>query len=325
MPRTRLDPLITFGVPLDGGGIQIPNRGTDWFVSTFNNINTLTAGLSLGNDSNSGKSWDRPLLTMGEALDRAKTHDRIFFVGKITEELVGSNLKFDISIIGCGGTHHADQPGTAPALYDYGSAVWAPPSSPTATTPLIEVRGRGWKFYNILFDVPVDDAAIKLVRNASSGTSEYDSSHAVVYGCRFTDGDIAIENSGGAGFVRVERCQFQRLNATSSSAGIKCTSTSVAVPLNWVIRENEFHNNSSHILSSMSYSTIRGNTFGIFSQTLSIDIDDQPSANQGTGNVIWGNYLSGTYGATAYPPGTGNEWAGNFNSLSGGVTAADPV
>lgn len=284
---------------------------TAWYVDTFS-----------GGTNNDGRSADAAFSTMSAALSAAQTNDVIFFKGDVREELVGSNLKFDITIVGTGGTHHADQPTSA---YDPGAAVWRPPASPTATTPLIEVRGRGWTFINILFDCPVDDAAIKLVRNASSGTDEYDSSHARIIGCRFTDGDIGIENSGGASFVRVSGCQFQRLNATSSSAGIKCTSTSVAVPLNWVIEDSEFHNNSSHILSSMSYSSIRDNTFGRFSQTLAIDIDDQPSANQGEYNVIWGNYLSGTYGLTAYPAGTNNEWAGNFNSLSGGVTAADPA
>lgn len=318
MPRERQrgrpvgDRLLSYGL-LPGADQVIPGRGNDWFVDTYN-----------GYTGAPGTSWDKALKTMAAALDKAETHDRIFFVGDIREEIDGSNLKFDISIIGCGATHHPDQPGSGSTLYDPAGACWRPPSSPTATTPLIEVRGRGWKFFNILFDCPVDAAAIKLMRNASSGTDEYDSSHAWVVGCRFTDGKVGIENSGGASFVKVLNNEFQRLTE-SGGAGIKCTSTSVAVPLNWVIKDNHFHNNASHILSSMSYSTIKGNTFGRFTATLSVDIYDQPSAGQGEYNYIWGNALSGTYGATAYPAGSNNEWGGNFNSLSGGVTAADPV
>ena len=175
-----------------------------------------------------------------------------------------------------------------------------------------------------MFDCPVDEAAIYLERNALSGTSEYDASHAVVEGCRFTSGLLGIKNAGGCSYVRVNGNHFEALSG-SGAAGIKCTSTAVAVPLAWIIEKNYFFNNASHILSSMSYSTIRDNVFGRFTATLSIDIDDQPSANQGEYNVITRNYLSGTYGATAYPPGSNNEWAGNNNSLSGGVTDADPA
>jgi hypothetical protein len=304
--------MTVFDVPLKGSGL-IPAIRRPLYVDTFN-----------GSDSDSGESWKSAFATMSKALTVAETGETIYFVGDVREELTGSNLKFDISIIGAGRTHHADQPGSGSTLYHPGASVWRAPASPTATTPLIKVRGRGWRFVNILFDVPIDAAAIYLERNASSGTDEYDAGHAIIEDCRFTDGKVAIENAGGAGFVTVRGNRFQRLTE-SGGAGIKCTSTSVAVPLNWVIEDNHFHNNASHILSSMSYSTIRRNVFGRFTATLSVDIDDQPSANQGEYNVITQNYLSGTYGATAYPPGTNNEWAGNNNVLAGGLTAADPA
>jgi hypothetical protein len=318
MPRARQrgvpigNRLLQFGL-LPNSGVSIPQRGDVWYVDTFN-----------GKVGAPGTSWDSALSTMAAALSKAQTHDTVCFVGDVREEITGSNLKFDITIIGCGMPHHADQPGSGSTLYDPASSMWRAPASPTATTPLLKVRGRGWKFINIAFDCPVDAAAVYLERNASSGTDEYDSSHAQFINCRFTDGKVGIENAGGASHVRVKDCWFTGLTE-SGGAGIKCTSTSVAVPLRWRIEDNQFHNNASHILSSMSYSTIKGNTFGRFTATLSIDIDDQPSANQGEYNVIWMNYLSGTYGQTAYPPGSNNEWGGNANSLSGGWTAADPA
>lgn len=285
-------------------------RGANWYVNTQNAAN------------GDGRSWDQAFTLMASALAAAGTNDTIYFVGDVREELTGSNLVFDLTIVGCGNRpHHPDLPA---AGYNVGGACWRPPASPTAATPLIKVRGRGWKFVNILFDCPVDEAAVYLERNALSGASEYDASHASFYGCRFTSGLIGIKNAGGCAYVTVEGNEFVAMSG-SGAAAIKCTSTAVAVPLSWIIRDNEFHNNASHILSSMSYSTIKGNTFGRFTATLAIDIDDQPSANQGEYNVIYGNYLSGTYGATAYPPGSNNEWGGNYNVLSGGVTAADPV
>lgn len=273
-----------------------------------------------GNDGNDGVSWSKAVKTMSKALDLVTTNGTIYFVGDVREELVGSNLKFDVTIVGAANKpHHADSPATG---YNTGASAWRPPASPTATTPLLKVRGRGWKFVNILFDCPVDAAAVYLERNALSGTSEYDASHASFYGCRFDSGKVGIENAGGASFVRVEDCEFYRLTE-SGGAGIKCTSTSVAVPLNWQILRNHFNNNASHILSSMSYSRIEGNIFGRFTATLSVDLDDQPSANQGEYNVITGNYLSGTYGVTAYPAGSNNEWAGNENVAA--RTTADPT
>ena len=275
-----------------------------------------------GSDGNSGANWDQPLKTMSKALDLVETNGKIYFVGDVREELTGSNLKFDVSIIGAGNRpHHPDSPATG---YNTGASCWRPPAVPTTATPLLKVRGRGWHFENILFDCPVDAAAVYLERNALSTTSEYDASHATFKNCRFDSGLVGIENAGGCGYVEVDHCRFYRMSG-SGSAGIKCTSTSVAVPLNWEIHDNIFQGNTSHILSSMSYSAIYGNIFGNASETLIVDIYDQPSAGQGEYNVITMNHLSGTYEAAGYPAGSNNEWGGNFNSLTGGVTAADPA
>jgi hypothetical protein len=301
--KFNTDDSLTLNGPVTGA-----IAGTHRYVDTVN-----------GDNTNDGLSWATPYATMAKALTVVETYDHIHFVGDVREELTATNLAFDVTIQGHGNRHRHPGWGTAP-----GSATWRPPASPTATTPLLKVRAQGWRFIDILFDCPVDSAAIYLERNALSGTSEYDAGHAEFYRCRFESGKWGIQNAGGSGFVGVYGCKFYRLTE-SGGAGIICTSTSVAVPLNWEIKGNHFANNASHILSSMSYSLIKDNAFGRFTATLAIDIDDQPSANQGEYNIITGNYLSGTYGATAYPPGSNNEWAGNFNSLSGGVTADDPA
>lgn len=280
--------------------------GDVWYVDTLN-----------GHASYGGRSWSDAFLTMSAALDAAQTYDTILVRGDVREELTASATKFDITIVGAGNRPRHANSGYA------GAAVWRPPASPTAATPLLKVRAQGWTFVNLLFDCPVDAAAIYLERNAIDGVAngEYDPSHASFIGCRFDSGLVGIQNVGGAGYVLVEDCRFYRLSG-SGAAGIKCTSTATAVPLNWQIRNNSFIHNASHILSSMSYSEITGNFFGRFTATLSIDIDDQPSANQGEYNIITGNYLSGSYAATAYPPGSNNEWAGNQNVA--GITTADP-
>lgn len=323
MPRRRLDPLVTFGVPFTGGGLALPGRGNDWFVSTFD-----------GNDGDTGKSWERALATMGEALDRAQTHDRIFFVGKVAEEVVGSNLKFDISIIGCGGLHHADQPGSGSDLYDYGAASWVAPSSPTAATPLIEVNGRGWKFINIMFDCPVDAAAILLMNNSGSGLTEEDASHGVVSNCVFQQGKYGIQVEGPIGNYTVKDSEFAILSV-SGGCGI-FADTDGGPNYRWKIRNNIFvpaattegnKGNQSHIDLALFSSSIRGNEFGTVEATGKyIDLTG------GQDNIVTENYLMGTYDTSDYVPATGDGWVGNWSADTGqtevgaeGITIAVPA
>lgn len=265
-----------------------------------------------GSNNNDGRSWQTAKLTIAAAVALMGEGDRLYISGKFREEVVLSNLLGGISIIGADDRlpAHADSPWPS-------GASWMPPASPTAATPLLTLRSQGVTLENILFDAPVDAAAVKLERNALEGNNEYDASHAHIKNCRFTSGLTGIQNAGGCSFVIVEECRFYDL-----TDAITCTSTAVAVPLRWIIRRNEFVNNANHIRSSLSQSIIRENTFGKFS---ALSIDPAFNAAQGGDNVIWGNYLAGTYADEDYVPGTDNEWAGNFNSLAGGVTADDPA
>ena len=269
--------------------------GKSYYVDTFN-----------GGTANDGLSWRTSLSTMAAALTLAQTGDTIFFRGNVREEIVGSNLKFDITIVGVGGLHHPDQPA---AGYDYGSATWRPPASPTAATPLLKVRGRGWRFVNIFFDCPVDSAAVYLERNALSDVSEYDASHAVFSGCRFVDGKWAIQDVGGCYNVTVKDCQFKAF----TTAAIANTSTAVANPLNWHIINNEFPANTSdfgnvtHIDSPLNCANIRGNIFGTVRSTgIYVDLTG------GNTNIVSENVLAGVYNTSDYVGGTSDFWLGNW-------------
>jgi hypothetical protein len=309
--------------------VDLVYRGADYArLEVYERLQNVRAGRTyyveggagaVASNSKNGLSWSQAFANMDQAFDVIDSGDTIVFRGNIREELTTPAGVFDVTIIGAGNRpRHADG---HTGDNGYSGAIWKPPASPTAATPLCIVQQQGWRFVNVLFDCPVDAAAVKLNRDAASGDDERDASHAEFIGCRFDSGKIGIENAGGAGFVLVKGCRFYRLTE-SGGAGIKCTSTSVAVPLNWQIEDCHFANNASHILHSMSYSLIRNNIFGRFTATLSVDIYDQPSAGQGEYNVITGNYLTGTYSATAYPAGSNNEWAGNQNVA--GVTTADP-
>lgn len=281
-------------------------QGTVHYVDAADGVN--------GND---GLSWDRPLLTMAQAFSNVSSGDTIVFRGKILEQIATPVQVHDVTVIGAANrTRHADTQPVDPDGRTHG-ASWQPVAVEVATTPCVEVRQQGWRFINILFDAPSDDAAVRLLSNAASGNSERDASHASFLGCKFANGTMGIESDGGQAHVLVDDCEFNNL-----TDGIKCANTSVRVNQYWTIRNSIFMNNTNHIRSSLTYSEIKGNTFGKFT---TISIDPAFNSSQGTDNVIWGNYLSGTYSDAAYVPGTDNEWGGNFNSLTGGVTADDPA
>jgi hypothetical protein len=274
---------------------------------------TYYADANNGSDSQSGDSWQNAKLTIASALALMSEGDTLYLSGKFREECTLSNLLGGVSIIGADDRlpAHADAPWPS-------GASWLPPASPTAATSLLVVRSQGVTLENILFDAPVDAAAVKLSRNALSGDSEYDASHANIKNCRFTSGDTGIENDGGCGFVVVEDCRFYDL-----TNAIKCTSTSVAVPLRWIIRRSYFIKNTNHLISSLTDSVVEDS---VFTRHTTEAINAKYNSNQGEYNTFVRNALSGTYSIVGgYTPGANDEWGGNFNSLTGGVTAADPA
>ena len=268
--------------------------GQSYFVDPF-----------AGSDSNAGTSWASAFLTMGKALTSVSTLGSIFFVGDVREEIVASNLKFDVSIIGCGSLHHPDSPG---ALYNPGAAMWRAPASPTAVTPLLELKGRGWKFYNIAFDCPVDSGAIKLTRNALGTTSEFDASHATFENCRFLSGAYGIIDNGGANNITIKNCEF----AGMTTAAIYGSSTAVANPRAWKVFDNMFPanvsglGNATHMDLSLNESIVSRNFFGtVVSTALYVDLTG------GNGNMVTDNFMMGVYQAVDYVAGTGDSWVGN--------------
>lgn len=262
------------------------------------------------NASGNGLSWANAFKTMTEALAAVQTGGTIFFRGDVREECVGSNLVFDVSIIGVGGLHHPDLPA---AGYDPGATCWRPPATPTATTPLIEVRGRGWQFHNIMFDCPVDAAAIKLVNNGESGEAEYDASHAIISGNVFQQGKYAIQLDGPIGHVMVWDNDFAILSV-SGGCGI-FAATDGGPHYRWKIERNYFvaaatvegnKGNQSHIDCALFSSLISQNFFGTVEATgLYVDLTG------GQDNIVVDNHMMGSYSTDDYVSGTGDDWIGN--------------
>lgn len=295
---------------------RTPFAANHWFVAS-------PAGMG-GNAGNDGRRPDKPLLTIASAIEKAKAGDFIHIVGNFTEEVtIGPELE-DLTIIGeSGRPRHADHARDSTFGSNHG-ASWRDASSPAG--PLVIVRAQGVRFENILFVPPtLTYPAIKMERNALSGTSEYDASHMQVVGCRFAGGLDAINDEGGCFNVLIEDCKFHEQTGIS----IETTSTSVAVPLQWTVKNNIFINGVQHIRVSANYWTILNNVFGVASGTYYVNL--QTLSAQGQNNEVHGNYLYGDYDAK-YLGGANDEWAGNYSmdTASGevgaeGLTTAAPV
>lgn len=310
--RSVIGPELTIA-PLTS---RFPIAPSDWFVDPQN-----------GGDTADGRDPASPLATVAEALDKASSGDTIYVVGNITEEVTGSNLLEDITIVGVANrprhADHARDIDTYPTYAGVSGAAWRQAASHAASTPLLKIRGQGWRVENILFVPPSDAAAIELERNALSNVSEYDASHFSAKGCRFAGGQSGIEDDGGCFNVHIEECTFH-----GSTNAIKTLNTAVAVPLAWVVEKCRFFNNTNHIVVSATDWVIKLCTFGRFT-TDSINLTLVAGNDAGElANVVTQNLLSGTYSnAGGYRDGGGttDEWGGNFNSLTGGVTAAQPA
>jgi hypothetical protein len=225
------------GVPyLNADGSPAPLQmnvltARDWFVDA-----TASASGGLGIDTNAGRSWAAPFLTMSKAFTSVRSGDRIFFKGKVREQLTTPVQVFDVTIIGSGNRpRHAD---SAPANGDFASNTWTTPGSPAATTPLVKVLQQGWRFVNVLFAGPTDAACVLLFRDNGAGDAERDASHAEFVNCRFASGQDGIEQSGGAGHVGIYHSFFTSLTGVAIK---HTTGAGAGFPIRYEIIGNRFN------------------------------------------------------------------------------------
>lgn len=298
------------------GGRQLfpmfPAYGREWFVNGGSGAasDDGTGGSAYGD----GRSWATAKRTFADVFDELSSGDTIYAVGNIREQLTAPAGIFDVTIINAGpGRRHADG---HTGNNGYRTLTWKTPASATAATPLLIARQQAWRFINILFDGPADAAAVQLLRDAGADDSERDASHAMFLGCKFVAGQNHIEFKGGLSQVVIRDCDF--FGATADSL-LETVGAGVGTNNHFRILNNDWHDNAAHIDVALNYATIKGNTFGKAS-------GDKVDLRGGSENMVWGNAMYGTYSnAGGYYAGTNDEWGGNYNSLSGGVTAADPA
>ena len=280
------------GVMIRGAGLYDAGYGRNWYVDA-----------KVGSDGNSGKSRERPFLTMAKAISLVDSGDTIFFRGKVREQVSAVTGVSDVTIIGATNKpRHADDHTESDGVRGSSGATWmAPASGATALTPLLTVKGQGWRFINFLFASAVTDSpAVKLDKNQLSGDSEIDGGHAEFYNMRFDANPIGIQVAT-TGFVGIYDSYF-RGNTTS---GIGTTTGGGGSNGFWDIRGNRFMDNGTHILAPLVQSTILGNVSGKFT-TKGFDLTN------GSYNAVHGNYLSGDYDA-GYVAGDNDDWAGNYS------------
>jgi hypothetical protein len=252
--------LHVFKVPderllIDGSQSDIRTmRGTTYYVNP-NTTFSASANPFPGVDTHSGKSWTKAFATMSKALSVLKSGDTIVFTGKVREQLVTPVNIFDVSVIGMGNRpHHAD---STPTGGQYAQATWTTPASGATTAPLIKVLQQGWRFENILFAGPTDDACIQLYRDAGAGDLERDASHAVIRKCRFASGFNGINDTGGTFDVLVEDNIFQALtNFCILGVG------NIGIgQLMWIVRNNLFYSFTNGVKIAGNGCRIHGNAF----------------------------------------------------------------
>lgn len=288
---------------------NLNKRGKAWFVDP---------NQGGGNGSSPGSAFS----TMAEVFSRLSSGDIIYFIGKITEQLVTPVQVFDVTVIGCGNRpRHAD---SAPAGGQYATAQWAPPASGgTAAQATVRVLQQGWRFVNILFtSIDANAGCIELVRNAASGDDERDASHCEIIGNRFSGTGIGVKIGATSFTENVFNALIAGNTFNSMSQAIYATSCQ---PNCIQILDNQMLLNTKHITAKLQSSVVKGNTIGPFTASGNsggIDLTGGVATN-----VVTLNYLSGTYSVAGgyVSAGGGDEWAGNMNVTAGGWTAADPA
>ena len=292
----------------DGGLITVKSGGKINLISPRGDIWFADSTVSASGD---GMSWTGAFKTIAEAVAAAAAGDTIFIKGSFSEAVTVSLA--GLSIIGAG---------TVPR-----EAQW---TSLTDTTTLT-IAAAYVTVKNIQFKPPAYTADATVAAITLSGAD-----YARILGCRFQGQTASYQaiyspvcNSDN---VEISDCEFQYLNTATYGAailGIEAGGLSYSA---WKILRNIFGSCVTAIDINGRVCTIVGNTImeygitaaGLVDAVLAMGID--LSGTSSGGNAVWGNQLGGTYSATLYVVGaSGDQWGGNYNVITGGLTAANPA
>jgi len=284
-------------------GLNPAMVGRVWFV----NANTVASRGPIGSDGNSGLSPLTPFATVARAFTFLKSYDIVVIDGVIREQVVSPANIYDITIIGAANTPRQS---TSGGVATGGGATWMPPTSPTASTPLLEVYSQGWTIANISFTPHTSSAGIRFTRSASVDTT--DGSHFQVLNCLFGaqggTSQIGIEDNGGSSFGLISGNRFIGLTGTA----IKGLSTASNVPQGWRITGNRFNGNTNAIGLSLNESLVDNNYIRQAANDTNFKVNLVAVAGQGEKNQVINNIFPDAAAnvtiAKGYKPGTSDVW-----------------
>lgn len=285
---------------LTGSYFQRP-VGRRWFVDGSNTTER-------GSDSNSGRTWEDPFLTMARVFEVCDTYDRIYLMGVIKEQLVSPVGVYDVVIEGVASLRQATDSGVATG----GGSSWLAPASPTAATALLELIQAGWVITGVQFAPVASSPCIQITRAAASGsTPEKDGSHAIIVGNKFVGGGSSgqgVKLKNGGYNVTIDQNEFESLTGTA----IVSDGTGVSVPLEIKIRRNRFNNNTNSIAISSNEGTIQENIIRQAADDANNKVNLISVSAQGEKNMVIGNVFSDAAAnvtiAKGYKPGTSDVW-----------------
>ncbi len=257
--------ISSMGVPIN----QPRAFGNTYFVDQTN-----------GSDQNKGKTRTKAFKTITKAFTTVGNFDTILLSGGDFTGNYTTPLNAVAAFVAVRGFK----------IGDYGLCTWM--GATTSTSPIMDVRARGWTFTDIEFDCPTGAAAIRLNKVAGL-TQRCDFTH--IENCIFTTGKYGIMVQGGGTHVTIRKCKFDQLTTTGAFA-IIVNDTSFQIPAFWVVEDNIFATCLNHVgpanaNQGWSESIFRRNVHqgdGVATDVTTI-LDLR--AGSGGGNMILDNYF----------------------------------
>ncbi len=301
---------VLIGMP---GGPNPPT--TDYFVDA-----------TLGKAGNSGKGWgsSHAFSTLALAMAAANA--------------LATRGRFRIFAAPAGYTEDVETPVNANAPFGQLIAVNPTPghsfgaawiTGSTALAPCISVRARGWLIEGFEIDALADAVCIDL----DGSVSARNAGGTLIRDCLLVGQNQGLagvdfkNNSNGNPHCSIEHCGMYGFTSGSTAGRcITCTNSSLDQPRFLIVRRSWFAD-SDNLLDfngkGAKESVFEYNSF----PTNGANQNPAQLLDLGAGNdnMVTQNKLGGTYSkAGGYEPGTNDDWGGNFNVLTGGVTAALP-
>jgi hypothetical protein len=310
-----MSPTISGGNVIEGAvsrGDFLAWQGVELYVDSVN-----------GSATGDGRSWATAFntisLAMAEAIVQAASvgirgNVRIYVAPGAYNEDVVTPLNTECpfgQLIAVNPTPHK----SFGAAYIYAS---------TAGQPAIKVRARGWLVKGFEIASLANTEAILLDgATANSNPAGFQLENCLVSGWGVAGGVGIDVVKNGAPHTTIKDCMFEGFK----DSAIKCSESGTDQPRYWEIFGCKFMDNANHLNMNprgFKESYIHDNVFMAAgaNNTCTEKIDN----TGGNSTVFTKNYLAGTYSnAGGYTGAANDEWGGNFNGLTGGVTAADPA